>query len=340
MRVSRRAFIGTLPFTLGTARHAVEEPAAPRGAAVATVLGPVSPETLGPTLMHEHMLVDFIGAAAVSRDRYDRDRVCTRMLPLLEQVRGEGCRTFVDATPAWLGRDPELLRRLSDESGVAIVTTTGYYGAANDKYLPAHAWQETAKQLAARWIAEARDGIEGTAVRPGIVKIGVDAGPLSAIDAKLVRAAALVHRATGLPIASHTNDGVAALAQLDVLQALGVPASAFIWVHAQSERDRAVHRQVAERGGWVEFDGVSEASLDEHVQLVLAMHAAGQLHRTLVSHDAGWYHVGEPDGGTIRPFTTIFRQFLPALRKAGVSAAEKRQLIVDNPRTVLVPRST
>jgi len=313
-----------------------EEAAA--GPTVNTVLGPVSPETLGPTLMHEHLLVDFIGAAQVSRARYDRDVVVARMLPLLEQVRAEGGRTVVDATPAWIGRDPELLALLSTASGIAIVTTTGYYGAAEDKFLPAHAWTESAAALAARWIAEARDGIEGTCIRPGIVKIGVDKGALSEIDAKLVRAAAITHKATGLPIASHTPDGVAAVAQLDLLAAEGVPAGAFIWVHAQSETDRAVHRALAEHGAWIEFDGISDATLDLHVSLVLEMRARGLLGQTLVSHDAGWYHVGEPGGGDVRPFTPMFEKFLPALRKAGVSAAEKRQLIVDNPRMALVPR--
>ena len=65
----------------------------------------------------------------------------------------------------------------------------------------------------------------------------------------------------------------------------------------------------------------------------------GLLGRVLVSQDAGWFHVGEPNGGTFRPFTTMFERFLPMLRERGLSAAEKRQLIVDNPREVLVPVS-
>jgi phosphotriesterase-related protein len=321
MRISRRAFVGgCAAVVVGGARAAARD-AAPAVQMVQTVLGPVSPETLGPTLVHEHLLVDFVGAAQVSRGRYDRDAVVARMLPFLEQIRAEGARTVVDATPAWIGRDPELLKRLSEASGIAIITTTGYYGAADDKYLPPHAWQDSAEQLSARWIAEARDGIEGTGIRPGIVKIGVDKGPLSEIDAKLVRAAARVHRATGLPIASHTGDGAAALAELDLLVSEGVPPNAFVWVHAQDEGDAAVHRRLATRGAWVEFDGLSDSRLDAHVQLVLDMRAHGLLGRTLVSHDAGWYHVGEPNGGDVRPFTSMFEHFLPALRKAGVTAA-------------------
>ena len=60
-----------------------------------------------------------------------------------------------------------LLRRLSEATGLHILTNTGYYGAANDIAIPKHAYDETAAQIAARWTAEARDGIEGTGIRPG-----------------------------------------------------------------------------------------------------------------------------------------------------------------------------
>ena len=343
MSLSRRAFVSALAASLGaTARVHASQPAGGAAAtkSIQTVLGPAAPEALGPTLIHEHLLVDFVGAATVSRSRYDGDQVFARALPFLEQARAQGLHTLVECTPAWLGRDPALLRRLSQASGVAIVTNTGFYGAADDKFVPADAYRQSAVELSRGWIDEAKNGIEGTGIRPGFMKIGVDAGRLSDIDAKLVRAAALTHQATGLRIHSHTGDGVAAVAQLDLLGSVGVPAAAFVWVHAQNEKNRDVHVAAARRGAWVEFDGVSDESLDEHVSLVLHMRAQGLLDRVLVSHDAGWYHVGEPNGGTFRPFTTMFERFLPRLRRAGLSAAEKRQLIVDNPRAVLVPAVT
>jgi phosphotriesterase-related protein len=341
VNLTRRAFVrAAAAAAVGSSVRAESTVrAVPAAPSIQTVLGPAPPETLGPTLVHEHLLVDFIGADRVSRDRYDADEVFTRVLPFLEQARAEGLHTLVDCTPAWLGRDPALLRRLSQASGIALVTNTGYYGAADDKFVPAHARAESAEQLAARWIAEAHDGIDGTGIKPGFMKIGVDAGPLSAVDEKLVRAAALTHAATGLRIHSHTGDGVAAVAQLDLLKALGVPAGAFVWVHAQNAKDGAVHVAAARRGAWVEFDGVSEASLDEHAAMVLHMRAEGLLGRVLVSQDAGWFHVGEPNGGEFRPFTTMFERFLPLLRQRGLTAAEKRRLIVDNPREVLVPVS-
>jgi phosphotriesterase-related protein len=299
------------------------------------VTGPIAAGDLGVTLMHEHVLVDFIGASGVSRSRYDADAAFTTALPHLKQAATLGCRTLVECTPAYLGRDVQLLRRLSDASGVHILSNTGFYGAAKDKHVPPFAFTEAADELANRWIREAERGIDGTSIKPAFMKIGVDDAPLSDIDAKLVRAAARTHRETGLPIASHTGSGAAAMAEVDLLDAAGVPSTAFIWVHAQSERDQTFHVRAARRGAWVEFDGISPSSLARHLELVQRMKAEGLLNHVLVSHDAGWYHVGEPGGGQFRPYTTLFTDFIPGLKGAGFSDAEVRQLLVDNPRRAL-----
>jgi phosphotriesterase-related protein len=315
-------------------RAAVQTPSAPL---VETVTGPIAADALGVTLMHEHVLVDFVGAAGVSRARYDADAVFNAVLPHLQRVRALGCETLVECTPAYLGRDPQLLKRLSEAARLRIVTNTGLYGAANDKHLPAYAFRETAEQLAARWIQEA-GGLDETAIKPAFMKIGVDGAPLSEVDAQLVRAAALTTRKTGLPIASHTGTGAAAMEELDLLESAGVPAGSFIWVHAQSERDEAFHVRAAKRGAWVEFDGISPSSVDRHVTLVMRMKSADLLDRVLVSHDAGWYHVGEPGGGQFRPFETLFTQFVPAVKQAGLSEADVRRLLVANPARALARR--
>ena len=310
-------------------------PVGAQGPSVQTVTGPLPAGRLGLTLMHEHVLVDFVGAAQVSRTRYDAGEAFRTILPHLEQVRARGCETLVECTPAYLGRDPLLLRRLAEASGLHILTNTGYYGAANDRHLPPHAFTETPEALAARWIREHEDGIEGTGIRPAFMKIGVDGAPLSDVDASIVRAAGIAHKATGLRIHSHTGSGAAAMEQLERLQGAGVPASAFVWVHAQSEKDGAFHVKAAKRGAWVEFDGISESSVDRHVALVVSMKTEGLLGRVLVSHDAGWYRVGEPGGGRFRAYDTLFTAFMPAAARAGVTEAEQRELLVANPRRAL-----
>ena len=67
------------------------------------------------------------------------------------------------------------------------------------------------------------------------------------------------------------------------------------------------------------------------------MKAEGLLRHVLVSHDAGWYRVGEPGGGQFRPYDTLFTAFVPALKASGFGDAEIRQLLVDNPRRALTP---
>jgi predicted metal-dependent phosphotriesterase family hydrolase len=321
--------------TLGRAERVSQGQVSASPRVVQSVTGTLSPDRLGLTLMHEHVLVDFIGADQVSTSRYDAAQALKVILPHIAQAKALGCETLVECTPAYLGRDVLLLKRLSDASGVNILTNTGYYGAAKDKHLPRHAFSESADRLAARWTREFERGIDGTTIKPAFMKIGVDEAPLSDVDAKLVRAAAVTSRSTGLPIASHTSTGAAAMAEMELLDRADVPAAAFIWVHAHNERDTTFHTRAAKAGAWVEFDGISEAGVGRHVELVRHMKAQGLLGRVLVSHDAGWYHVGEPNGGRFRPFDTLFSRFVPALAEAGLTKEEVRLLLVENPRRVL-----
>ncbi len=308
------------------------------GQTVETVRGPLPMERLGLTLMHEHVLVDFVGADKIDKGRYDPDEAFDAALPHLKKAYELGCRTLVECTPAYIGRDPMLLRRLSSASGLNLLTNTGYYGAGANKFLPSHVFVESAEQLARRWIGESQNGIDGSRIRPAIIKLGVDKGSLSDVHRKLIRAASIAHRTTGLTIASHTGDGAAALEQLDILRQEGVSPSAFIWVHAQNESKMDVHLKAAEIGAWVEFDGISEQSVGRHLDLVKHMIDRGCIGRTMISMDAGWYHVGEPGGGRYRGYEAIFELFLPVLRKAGASERQIRTLLVENPRSALAQR--
>ena len=165
-------------------------------------------------------------------------------------------------------RDPLLLKGLSDSSGLDILTNTGYYGAGNDKYIPQHAFIETADQLAARWILEWENGIDNTGIKPGFIKIGVANGNLSDLHKKLVTAAAWTHLKTGLTIASHTGPAIPAFEQIDILQKEGVAPEAFIWVHAQSEKDPGNHVKAAKMGAWIGLDGLDDNNLEDYIRMI------------------------------------------------------------------------
>ncbi len=287
-------------------------------AGCAAVAQPQQPSVL----VHEHVLVDFVGADKIRPGRYERDEAFRVARPKLEELRRFGCQRMLECTPNFLGRDPELLARLADTVGLEIWSNTGLYGAGDHKFIPKFAYSETAAQLAARWVAETRE-----AWRPRFIKIGVNRGPLDELDRKLIRAAAIASRETGLTIASHTGDGAAALEQLEIVTAEKVSSVKFVWVHAQSERDRAVHEKLARAGVWVSFDGIGPESAASHLESVRFMAAKGLLGRVLISQDAGWYHVGEPGGGEFRGYTYLYKNFLPLLEPAQIPV-----LMWDNPR--------
>jgi phosphotriesterase-related protein len=302
---------------------------------IQTVAGPVAPGELGVTLIHEHVMCDFVGADKTGPHRWKRDEVVEVMLPHLNALREAGGRTFVDCSPKYLGRDAALLKRLAEESGLHIITNTGLY---KEPYLPDYALHGTAESLADDWTREAEEGIEGTGIRPGFIKIAANEGPLNAIQQKIVRAAALTHLRTGLTIAAHTTEGRTALQELDVLERKGVAAAAFIWVHADAGTESEVRLEAARRGAWIELDAVDPDSPERHVTMIQELLEAGMADQVLISQDRGWYSVGEPRGGTPRPYEKLLTDFVPALEKAGISRSTIDKLLQDNPRRALGPR--
>ncbi|MEZ5354457.1 MAG: hypothetical protein R2762_17610 [Bryobacteraceae bacterium] len=264
-------------------------------------------------LVHEHVLVNF------KRAPVDQAAVIAKVLPHLEAIARLGCARFQDATPNFLGRSPKLLARLADATGIDIWTNTGLYSARNHEYLPPYASTDSAEQLARRWTQEHANGIDG--IKPRFIKIGVNRAPLDALDRKIVRAAALCSNQTGLTIASHTTGaGPAALEQIEILSAAACDPARFVWVHAHNEKNHSFHEKAARAGAWVQFDGLSPASIAWHHECVRFMAGKTLLGKTMVSQDAGYYRPGEPDGGAFRPYAFLLTDFLPKLDTATAKA--------------------
>jgi phosphotriesterase-related protein len=305
--------------------------AADRKKQIMTVNGMINSSEIRNTLPHEHILVDFIGAEEINPPRWDREEVIKKILPYLEEAKNAGCHTLVDCTPNYLGRDVALLKRLSDLTGLLIVTNTGYYGGSDNKYLPAHTFSETPEQLARRWIREWEEGIDGTTIRPGFMKISVNPSHLSDVSLKLIQAAALTHLKTGLTIASHTGPAIPALEQIEILKVNKIDPAAFIWVHAQNEKDGAQYIKAAREGAWVSLDGLRDNNIEAYIEKLLRLKREQYLHKVLLSHDAGWYDPAKPEGGTIREYTVLFKKMIPRMEQEGFAESEILQLIHNNP---------
>ena len=297
-----------------------------------SVTGEFPIDSMGLTLIHEHMLVDFIGADSVSPERYDHEEVIAKVFPYLKEVKKHGVKTIFDCTPSYLAKDPILLQKLSELSGIKIVTNTGFYGAVGGKYLPDFVFAESAEQLADRWIGDYDSGIEGTGIKPGFIKISVnEANPLSEVDMKLVRAAGITRQKTGLQIVSHTGTWATAMQEVAILQEMAIDPSAFVWVHAQAEQDFQNYIKAAELGVWISLDGIGW-SVEEYVERLIFAKRNEILDQVLISHDAGWYDPGKPAGGDFQPFTNIFEKLIPRLKTKGFLDSDFELLLVENPK--------
>ncbi len=296
--------------------------------AIMTVMGPIKPSDMGFTLTHEHIL---LGAPMDKDVVYDAEDICARMLPLLQDIKARGCATFVDCTPSNLGRNVSICLRLSKASGLNILTPTGYYGAGDGKHLPAYAQSETAQQLADRWIEEWKNGIGVTGIRPGFIKTSVDNGPITPIQRKLMEAAAITHLSTGLTIAVHTGDGKAAIEELEILKRYGVSPSARIWVHAGEEPDFNFILAAAREKSWVSLDHVNASMVEANMSSLKKLRDEHLLDQVLVSQDAGFYQLGKPNGGSIKPFTFVQAEFIPMMKTNGFTKAEIDKIFVANP---------
>jgi phosphotriesterase-related protein len=291
-----------------------------------TVTGAIEPGEMGLTLHHEHVMSTF-GAEPARYPYYDEARLFEVVAPYLNYLHGLGVRTLVDCTAAYFGRHPELLRRLALNSGLHILTNTGYYGAADDRYVPPHAFSENANQIAARWRREWAEGIDETGVYPGFIKTAVDPGPLSEIDRKLIVAAARTHLQTGLTIQTHTGDNTAAArAILEILAQEGVHPKAWIWIHAHNLAEIEPALQAAEQGAWISFDGLQHDSAAHTLDLIEGMQAHGLLDHVLLSHDGDSYMNGQT-----RPYHYLITDFIPMLKARGFNEPAIQQMLVDNP---------
>jgi len=300
------------------------------GNTIYTVTGPIRLSEVQGVLPHEH-LNSFFRSPKEALLEYDEAKAADQILTVLQTLKSQGINLVMDCTTINFGRHPVLLKRISEESGIYIMVSTGIYGAAGQEYVPLNAYVESAEALASRWISEFQDGIPATDIRPGFIKVGVDKGSPSSVERKLVRAAALTHKATGLTIANHVSGGnlEAAKVCLDILKEEGVSPEAWIFVHAQGVKDSKDLIQLARQGVWIELDGLRDdpKRIEQHLSHLVELKEAGLLHKVLLSHDGG----AAPLGRTPRPMTTLMDKFVPLLRETGFSQTDIDQLIKVNP---------
>jgi phosphotriesterase-related protein len=297
-----------------------------------TLTGSLLDEDLELVLPHEHIFVDLRGPSVPNYAQAEPDDVIRLMKPYLDAAWTAGVTALIECTPPGVGRNLPILRRVAEITPIHLLTPTGVYREA---FTPLAMRNLSVDALANIWIRELAEGIEGTPVRAGFIKLAMsDNGPTD-IEIRNLEAAAKASRATGAVIASHTSTGSIMQVELRVLENAGLSLDRFIWVHADAEPKPAFHLEAAKRGAYVEIDAIgTRPDLTAQLNYTTALIDAGCTDRILLSHDAGWYEPGKPDGrpsGGVRGFTALVEDFLPCLRSHGIKEDVIHQITVVNP---------
>ncbi|MFK7811355.1 MAG: hypothetical protein AB8B59_02605 [Maribacter sp.] len=300
-----------------------------------TVQGAIDTSELWMSLTHEHIMSNY-GREISETSNYDSLKLFNQVIPYLKKLKSSGVHSIFDCTTAYFGRRIDLLKKISEATEIQIITNTGFYGAADDRYIPEFAYKASAKSISEIWINEFENGIEGTKIKPGFIKLAFDDNkPPSEIDSKLFEAGLLTHLSTGLTLAVHTGKNLEAMElQQKLLKEYNIHPSACIWTHANKLENTDTLIALAKKGTWISLDGVNESNTNEYLERIKQFKQQGLLHKILVSHDGN----GFPSGGEIRKFEAIFENLIPALLENGFTADEIEQITVRNPREAFYVR--
>lgn len=322
----------------------------PDGAIVRTILGDVAPDTLtgGATLFHEHMSLSIPywdqlleGIPNLPRELFlgspDEPYFMQDVEVMVAELRAavqDGVALLVDGGHADMGRDLTFLRTVSEQSGMAIVASGGYY---TDPFYPPELESQTDDEIAAALAAAAPAEGWGAFGEIGSSEEITDA------ERKMFRAVGKAHLATNLPVFTHTAVGAEAIEQLDIFESVGVSPDRVVIGHMGGliDPEAAVHKTIASRGAYVGFDrlgGGPEAD-GPKVPMIMAMLDAGHTERVLLASDFASAGDIQTNGGA--GYAKTITQFVPMLREAGVDDETIHTLTVENPLRFLafVPTS-
>lgn len=293
-----------------------------------TTLGPLSKAQLGMILPHEHVFVDLRTPDKPGYAQADAAEVVALMAPQIEAIKAQGITALVECSTGGVGLRVDLDLAVSRATNFPIVVPTGNY---REPWIPDWVAKASEAELEAAMLADLTGGVGDTGVKAAWIKISAGDDGITPIEARILRAAARAAKATGAVIGSHTIKGRVVMDQLDIIEAEGYTASRFISIHTQAEPDFEMHRAVAARGAWIEYDNLGWVPDEESVPLILKALEAGLGTQLLLSHDMGWFDPAKPGGGEPRPYTHLVASVLPKLRAAGVDEATIRQLTEINP---------
>jgi phosphotriesterase-related protein len=339
---------------------------------VQTVLGPVDPSALGPTVTHEHLLIDLRPYFTMPQEataRADVDRPFTLdmvgrgrsiflynydHMTLLDEGTAVdeigryalwGGGSLVDATSIGIARDPRALARISRATGLNIVMGASHYVPLTH---PADMSERSEARITGEIVKDLTEGVGDTGIKSGIIgEIGCW-NPMSENVEKVLRASVVAQKETGAPILIHppfTAQGPGWI--VDILQRAGADMGRVIMGHLDyvlTEPEQLL--ELAKSGCYLEWDllgnedtsgspiaPMDRVNDDRRLANFRAVIDAGYGERIVVAHDVCTKGQLVSRGG--KGYAHLLENVVPRMRRSGFTEPEIENIVVSNPARIL-----
>jgi phosphotriesterase-related protein len=314
-------------------------------ATIETVRGPVDTSALGRVLMHEHVFV-LTPEIQDNFPDFDEEAEVASAIARLNELKANGIDTIVDLTAIGLGRYIPRIQRINAEADINIVAATGLY-TYNEVPHYFHfrgpgTILEGPEVMIDMFVSDIEKGITDTGVKAGILKCATDEQGVTHGVERVLRAVAQAHRATGVPISTHTHAVTKrGLEQQNIFESEGVDLSRVVIGHSGDTTDVAYLEEVMARGSYLGMDrfGIDVIlPFEDRVQIVATLCERGHADQMVLSHDASCYIDWLPNEAfELMPrwhYLHITKDVIPALKERGVTDEQIDQMLIENPRKV------
>ncbi|MHC4717088.1 MAG: phosphotriesterase family protein [Planctomycetota bacterium] len=321
---------------------------------VITVRGDVDPGALGAVLMHEHLHSACQDWDEGPTDPAREELLMAYAVPNLRKLHDHGCGAMVDATPIAWRAWPDTYLRVAEAADLHVVLATGFYREMEiGSYWVRHASQaiwpavreKPVEELAELCVREITEGIHGSSVRAGVIKLGTSAKDLTPAEAKAFAAGAAAQKATGVSITTHCTAAGAHVTQLTTLAAAGVDPARVVIGHTGGH---LVHETDSVRA-WMKRGATflpTNLRMDQDwefwadlVDAVRRLFDEGLGDRIVLGLDWAFETEQGPFVGSSimppPPYRYMFTHTLPRFRKLGLEESHIQQMMVANPARIL-----
>ncbi|MEM1625920.1 MAG: phosphotriesterase [Sulfolobaceae archaeon] len=300
----------------------------------------IEPSELGFTLIHEHLKVESEAVKFQWPHLYNDELALKLAVDEVKKVMRFGVKSICDPTVMGLGRDIRFMERVVKETGIQLLAATGIYIYTD---LPFYFVGRSVDEIADLFVHDIKQGIQGTKNRAAFIKFATDEPGVTPDVEKVIRAAAIAHKETGVPIITHSNAHKrTGLDQQRILKEEGVDLGRVLIGHVGDSEDIEYVKKIIENGSYVGLDRYGLdlfLPIEKRNEVVLRLIREGYIDKIFLSQDycctIDWGIAKPENKPKLAPkwsMSLLFEEVIPTLKRHGVKDEHIYLIFVENPK--------